>query len=225
MPPGKRRMEKSKIVPCGMAMALAMFVSPCAAWSADVPAKTPASASVKAPAGVPAHVPVKASAGVLDKGPASAPAKVPANTPPAESYSYNPAGKPDPFVPFIETEPLRSKTLEKTSSPSIFPLRNASIDQFKLVGIAGDERRRIAAVEDEKGKVYTLFEGTYIGQNNGRVKSILADRVIVEEKFGTDSGNARINRITMKLHKEDRDQENKENKVNKEENEENERKP
>lgn len=98
---------------------------------------------------------------------------------------------------------MMRKKAEKSTASSIFPLQNAPVDQFKLVGIAGSERRRIAVVEDERGKNYTLREGTVIGQNNGRVKSILADRVIVEEKIGTDSGKVKINRITVRLHKED----------------------
>ncbi|MBI4634357.1 MAG: pilus assembly protein PilP [Deltaproteobacteria bacterium] len=174
-------MGKSKFTACGMAVALAVLTSPWGSWGADVPTKAP----------VPASLPAKA--------PESAPAK----TSPLESYTYNPVGKPDPFLPFIEKDLIVKKKAGKSSRASIFPLQNAGVDQFKLVGIAGNERRRTAVVEDERGKFYTLNEGTYIGQNNGRVKSILADRVIVEEKISLESGGARINRITIKLHKED----------------------
>lgn len=185
----KRRMGKSKFTACGMAVALAVLTSPWGSWGADVPTKAPAVIPAKTPAGIP------------PKG--SVPANAPAKTSPLESYTYNPVGKPDPFLPFIEKDLIVKKKAGKSSRASIFPLQNAGVDQFKLVGIAGNERRWTAVVEDERGKFYTLNEGTYIGQNNGRVKSILADRVIVEEKISLESGGTRINRITIKLHKED----------------------
>jgi type IV pilus assembly protein PilP len=187
-------MRKSNGIACSFTTALLLVLCGHAAGGADVPAKV----STRAPA---VAAPAKAGAvGVPAKAPAAA---APAAAPLAESFTYNPAGKPDPFIPFIEKDLIIKKKADKSSAPSIFPLQNAAVDQFKLVGIAGDERHRIAVVEDERGKVYTMREGTYIGQNNGRVKAILADQVIVEEKIGTDSGKVRINRITVRLHKED----------------------
>ena len=81
------------------------------------------------------------------------------------------------------------------------------IEQFRLVGIAGDDKRRTAIVEDGTAKkIYPLFVGTYIGPNEGRVAEILPDRVIVEERVEdqTKKGKkAQIRRITMMLHKEE----------------------
>ncbi|OIP87063.1 MAG: hypothetical protein AUK24_09980 [Syntrophaceae bacterium CG2_30_49_12] len=120
------------------------------------------------------------------------------------SYVYNPAGKPDPFQPFIERETIKKKKkLEKLQTLSILPLQRISIDQFKLVGIAGDDKRRMAIVEDPKGKFYPLFQGTYIGQNNGMVVKILADHIIVEEKVKTGKGRTKVEKITIRLQKED----------------------
>ncbi|MCK7480328.1 MAG: hypothetical protein M0C28_26015 [Candidatus Moduliflexus flocculans] len=43
---------------------------------------------------------------------------------PAESiYSYNPAGKPDPFRPFVEDEITAKKKEAKKSISSIYPLQ------------------------------------------------------------------------------------------------------
>jgi Tfp pilus assembly protein PilP len=119
------------------------------------------------------------------------------------AYKYNPAGKPDPFKPFIELELSAKKKLEIPKPPSIFPLQRAAVDHFRLVGVAGDERSKIAMVQDVKGKFYPIFLGTYIGMNSGRVIQILADRIIVEEKIKADAKQTKTKRITMKLRKEE----------------------
>jgi len=118
-------------------------------------------------------------------------------------YRYNPVGKPDPFQPFIEQEISAEKRLEKIKPLPISPLQRLSIDQFKLVGIAGDYKHRIAMVEDPGGKFYPLSQGTYIGQDNGRVVKILTDRVIVKEKVETSSGRLEVRQIIMKLQKDE----------------------
>jgi type IV pilus assembly protein PilP len=116
------------------------------------------------------------------------------------AYKYNPAGKPDPFKPFIDVEITKQKKAAM-KPPSIFPLQRAPVDHFRLVGIAGNDRR-IAMVQDATAKFYPIFVGTYIGTHGGRVLEILADRVIVEEKIKADAKQSKTKRITMKLHKE-----------------------
>jgi type IV pilus assembly protein PilP len=111
-----------------------------------------------------------------------------------QTYSYNPAGKADPFLPFVETDLAVKKEKEqkakeeelkkkaRSSKRPISPLQMAEIKQFRLVGIAGDEKVRMAIVQDSTvKKYYPLFVGTNIGPNEGRVASILSDRLIVEE--------------------------------------------
>lgn len=117
---------------------------------------------------------------------------------PAESiYSYNPAGKPDPFRPFVEDEITAKKKEAKKSISSIYPLQKKEVNEFRLVGIAGDQSRRIAIViEDITKKHYPLSIGTHIGVNNGKVVEILPDRVIVEE-YKTKKAK----RIVLRLHK------------------------
>lgn len=122
---------------------------------------------------------------------------------PTSSYIYNPVGKPDPFRPFIEMELIKKKMVERPKPLPISPLQRFSIDQFKLVGIGGDDKHRVAIVEDEKGKFYPLLQGTYIGQNNGRVVKILADHIIVEERVETSTGKTRARQITIRLHREE----------------------
>jgi type IV pilus assembly protein PilP len=118
---------------------------------------------------------------------------------PAEStYIYNPLGKPDPFRPFVEVEieNVVKKKDGKTELASIFPLQRAETEKFRVVGITGDQMRRVAIVEDAAKKFYPLFTGTHIGLHSGKVIEIMADRVIVEEY---ESKNAK--RIILKLRK------------------------
>jgi Tfp pilus assembly protein PilP len=138
------------------------------------------------------------------------PAAVPAVPP---DYRYSPAGKPDPFKPFMETGPaLKTKKEEdlgkKTTAKGrpISPLQQAELGQFRLLGIAGDENRRTAIVADgTTKKFYPLFLGTYIGLNEGRVAEILTDRVVVEERVeaqGNKRKKLQMRRIPMLLHQE-----------------------
>jgi type IV pilus assembly protein PilP len=136
--------------------------------------------------------PVKQQASA-QQSPATA---VPAIQPAESAYSYNPAGKPDPFRPFVEDEVAAKKKAEKKKASSIFPLQRMEVEQFRLVGIAGGQDERIAMVEDVKKKFYPLSIGTRIGMNNGKVVEILSDRVIVEEY-----GARKAKKIILKLHK------------------------
>jgi type IV pilus assembly protein PilP len=119
----------------------------------------------------------------------------------AGAYKYNPIGKPDPFKPFIEQE-LSLKKKSESKLP-ISPLQREGITNFRLVGISGDDHRRIAIVQDVKGKAYPIFLGTYIGQNGGRVVDILPDRIIIEEKIKVEDKQAKTNRLTIKLRKDE----------------------
>lgn len=146
-----------------------------------------------------------------DPGAAATPAAAPAASQP---YRSRAVGKPDPFRPFIETDLdqkiKKEEGLSKKGSGKsrpLSPLQQKEIGQFRLVGIAGDDKSRTAVVEDGAAKkIYPLFVGTYIGSNEGRVAQILPDRVIVEERVEdqTKKGKqAQIRRITMMLHKEE----------------------
>jgi len=112
-------------------------------------------------------------------------------------YSYNPAGKPDPFRPFIQLTSARggSKTAPLT------PLQKYDFSQLKLVAIISSPDGNIALVEDVAGKGYFLKKGTWIGKNDGKVTKILKDKVIVEEVYQDIFGQTKTNEISLFLHK------------------------
>ncbi len=126
--------------------------------------------------------------------------KAPALPPAAQTannvYNYSPLGKPDPFRPFVDVEVASLKKGKETKVESIFPLQRAEVESFKLVGIVGDQSRRVAVVEDSARKFYPVFIGTRIGTHEGKVSEILADRITVDELDGK-----KIKRIILKLRK------------------------
>lgn len=115
-----------------------------------------------------------------------------------EVYSYNPAGKPDPFKPFIQLTPSR----ETLRTGLLTPLQRYDISQLKLVAIITiPQGNNVALVEDSLGKGYFLKKGTVIGKNDGKVKKILRDRVIIEEIYQDIFGQTKVNEISLFLHR------------------------
>jgi type IV pilus assembly protein PilP len=110
-------------------------------------------------------------------------------------YSYNPAGKPDPFKPFIQLASVRG------TRTALTPLQKFDISQLKLVAIITSPGGNIALVEDVTGKGYFLKKGTWIGKNDGKVTKILKDKVIIEEVYQDIFGQTKTNEISLSLHK------------------------
>jgi len=110
-------------------------------------------------------------------------------------YSYNPVGKPDPFKPFIQL--VSREGLRK----AVTPLQKFDISQLKLVAIISTSHGNVALVEDATGKGYVLKKGMWIGKNDGKVTSILRDKVIVEEVYQDIFGQTKTSEISLLLHK------------------------
>jgi type IV pilus assembly protein PilP len=112
-------------------------------------------------------------------------------------YTYNPVGKPDPFKPFIQM----TSTKEYSKSAPLAPLQKYEISQLKLVAIIVAPEGNIAMVEDLLGKGFFLKKGTEIGKNDGKVKKILIDKVIIEEVYEDSLGQKKTNEISLFLHR------------------------
>jgi len=111
-------------------------------------------------------------------------------------YTYNPVGKPDPFKPFIQLTPQRGQ-----KSAYLTPLQKFEVSQLKLVAVITIPEGNIALVEDSLGKGYFLRKGTVVGKNDGKVKTILIDRVIIEEVFQDIFGQTKMNQVSLFLHR------------------------
>ncbi len=122
-------------------------------------------------------------------------------------YFYDPRGKHDPFESLFDTEaglvgmaPSKEK-VQKRRLP-LTPLQMVSLGQLKLVAVVISPKGNKALVEEPSGKGYIISKGTYIGQNFGRVKRILNDRVIVEEEIEDFiSGSTKIETTELELQK------------------------
>ena len=55
-------------------------------------------------------------------------------------------------------------------------------------------------VEDAEGKGYIVEKGVYVGRNFGKVKAVLKDRVIIEERFKDYMGQLKTKEIVLQLH-------------------------
>ena len=111
--------------------------------------------------------------------------------PPA--HAMKPDGR-DPFRPMTLKTNAASRSRENLS-----PLERFDIGQLKIVGIMSDVKEPRAMIEDSTGLGYSVKVGTPIGSNNGRVKVIGRDQIVVEE-FYVDAYGARKKRdIAMRL--------------------------
>ena len=80
-------------------------------------------------------------------------------------------------------------------------MQKYEISQLKLVAIIITPEGNIALVEDSAEKGYFLKKGTEIGKNDGKVKKILKNKVIIEEVYEDTFGQKKINEISLFLHR------------------------
>ena len=111
-----------------------------------------------------------------------------------EVYSYNPAGKADPFKPFLVLTPVRGPR-----TAPLTPLQKYETSQLKLVAVLSTPEGNMGLVEDATGKGYFVKKGTLVGKNDGKVSKILKDRVIIEEVFLDVLGQKKVNEVALQL--------------------------
>ncbi len=112
------------------------------------------------------------------------------------AYTYNPVGKRDPFKPFIALGPKKS-----VSKAPLTPLQRYDVSELKLVGILQSPTGYRALVEDASGKGFIITKGTLIGRENGRVKEIREDRVIIKTSYKDIFGQIKEKEIIIRLKK------------------------
>lgn len=119
-------------------------------------------------------------------------------------WKYDPTGKPDPFKSFILAAAAQEETAPKVVRRQLTPLQKMPLSEIEagLKAIIWGQLGSKALVEDATGKGYVVQEGTYVGQNDGIVKKIYEDRIIVEE-YRRDPGKDRLepNEVVLKLKK------------------------
>jgi len=110
---------------------------------------------------------------------------------------YNPAGKRDPFVPFLKTEPKLVQARGEVDS--VPPLQRFELGELKFVGVIWGGKGVLALVEDGEGKGYTVTVGTKIGRGGGIVTRITQEEIFVKENFVDFTGTKIARESSMKL--------------------------
>lgn len=105
-----------------------------------------------------------------------------------------PAVKRDPFRPF--TLNVRSSTRRREN---LAPLERFEIGQLKLVGVIWDIKEPKAMVEDSAGLGYVVHIGTPIGVNDGKIKAIKPNEIIIEEFYVDLYGAKKKRDVDMRL--------------------------
>jgi Tfp pilus assembly protein PilP len=113
---------------------------------------------------------------------------------PTAPPSYNPTGKPDPFMP--TTVSLETKTEGKKR---VLPLEQFEVSDFELVGVVTGSGIKKAMVQDLTGKGFFVQVGTRIGKMGGKVIQITPREVTIKEPFQDFLGRRNSRLITLKL--------------------------
>jgi type IV pilus assembly protein PilP len=82
---------------------------------------------------------------------------------------------------------------------NLSPLERFDLGQLKIVGIVWDIREPRAMIEDTAGLGYVIRVGTPIGSNDGKVKAIHRNQIIVEEFYEDAYGARKTRDVSMKL--------------------------
>ena len=116
--------------------------------------------------------------------------------PPVRPYPapINTAGTRDPFKPFK----LETKAMARPRE-SLSPLERYELGQLKIVGIVWDIKEPRAMLEDPSGLGYVVTKGMPIGSNEGVVKSIHREGIVVEEMYNDVLGVRKKREVPMKL--------------------------
>ncbi|MCC6712346.1 MAG: pilus assembly protein PilP [Candidatus Dadabacteria bacterium] len=91
---------------------------------------------------------------------------------------YDPAGKRDPFKPFIKLVDVPAAGPAPVVAP---PIQRYSLDQFRISGIVWMSGKPRAMVVDPEGNTYFLGGGDRIGNKEGEILEVRENGLLVEE--------------------------------------------
>ncbi len=109
---------------------------------------------------------------------------------PVESFAYSAAKKGDPFVSWEakaasavqqEKKTKKGSGLQPDTNRRREPLESFPLDTLRMVGTLQRENENSALVSSPDGLVSRVVVGNYLGQNHGRVVSILREKMELME--------------------------------------------
>jgi Tfp pilus assembly protein PilP len=134
------------------------------AGAADVPQAAPQTASPAAPAtGAPAAPTAAAPAAQAEK-----PAVIP------ENYTYDPAGRRDPFLNLLRSGTDAQPSLKKGDGPA-----GMTVAEISVRGVMQSKSGLIAMVQGPDNKTYIVHPGDKLA--DGSIKSINAQGLVIEQ--------------------------------------------
>ncbi|MBI5192555.1 MAG: pilus assembly protein PilP [Nitrospirae bacterium] len=113
----------------------------------------------------------------------------PAGTDTKEAYSYHNRGRRDPFKSLLYG-------IKEKKKAGLTPLQQRSLSELRVIGIVWGQQGYIAMIETPDGKGFVIKEGTLVGPDNGVVKKITGDSVIIEESY-TDYYGKNVSKKTV----------------------------
>jgi Tfp pilus assembly protein PilP len=113
---------------------------------------------------------------------------------PAPSGSLSTVGRRDPFRPFT----LNTRAARR-SRENLSPLERYELSQLRLVGVVWKIKDPNALVEDTTGLGYIVRVGTPIGTNDGKVKAIKPDEIVIEETYVDLLGAKKQREVNIRL--------------------------
>lgn len=96
---------------------------------------------------------------------------------------YDPAGKRDPFKPFIRLVDIPAAGPAPVVVP---PLQRYPLDQFRISGIVWMSGKPQAMVVDPEGNTYFLGDGDRIGNKEGEIVEVRENGLLVEETIRSE---------------------------------------
>ena len=121
------------------------------------------------------------------------------------AFTYRFEGRPDPFMPFMsdKSESNLDPNEIVDSNEQLTGMQLFEPGQLTLVALVNSQDQKFAMVEDVTGKGYIIKEGTKIGRR-GVVRSIIPNKVLIEEIAMTRAGKALTSDIVLVLRKEEK---------------------
>ncbi|MBI3609046.1 MAG: pilus assembly protein PilP [Nitrospirae bacterium] len=122
----------------------------------------------------------------------AAPAAQPPTVAEPETYTYNPAGRRDPFRSLIITG-------GKKNVEFLPPLQRREVSELKFVAVVWGNLGTYGMIEMPDGKGYAVRVGTRVGPNHGVVKRITAKDLTVLERYVDFFGETRTREVVLEL--------------------------
>jgi type IV pilus assembly protein PilP len=113
-----------------------------------------------------------------------------------DEYHYDPFGKRDPFYSKLFYSDLSDEKNTGEDETKKLGVQRYDLTELNLVGIIWGELGRKAVVETPEGKCYLINAGMLIGKQNGVIKAITNQEVVIQELV-TDYLGKQVEKISV----------------------------